>query len=826
MKAFFILSFLWIQFASFAGHPLILAENGAPKAEIVISEKPSVSAQTAALELKHHLDLLTGADFSIVTIHSGKKLPIYVGDNSALSSFGIYPAAMKPQEYTLAFQNNAIILAGKDKEDFRTVRIRYSGVNSASLQNIPGLYEEQGTMYAVYDFLRDYCGVQWLDPTDSGTVIPKRPTLHVTGKSETRKPFMRYRGGTFTRQAGTMATYYEPELWDPRQNPAELLQFRKQAYPAAYKDRDERRGKIAVCQQQRLFLHRMKAGGEFYPANHSFYYYYERFLQKGHPNFEEFKPQYFAQTKGRRYKEEDFIFSAYDTRKEPPQLCYSNPETFQQVMKDIRDYFDTAGYRKKYRNIGTPGHIWGKDTFCVEAMDNDAFCQCARCTEEYEPDRAHEHSQHSTHWFKFVNKIARELKKTHPGKKISTLAYGTREGLPRGVKLEDNVVVYFAISADRMPYSNRLSQQLARLEAWHKAYPETSFGLWLYNTFPCERTVLERGYLCFPGFFGSEVVRQFHLFKKWNVTTGIFQCGFKNDFENYLNLRLMCDPDLSLKELKDTYFASFGRAEKPIRAFYDLVEERYCNPAHYKGHQGHQNKRIAWGLLGTVEVMKQLGSFMDQAERLADTPQAKARVANWKADIWEYMRKGKRYRSTLKNETEGVRVVRTEYNGGKPDSFGKNILQGKPVSIWAPGCVFRKSGKTIPLNRGFTCFTDGAFQEKGFLQGNAERMMMYCMTPVSRLSRLRITLRRGSRMQAYFTPVVLVDRKWIALCGKIIQEEISLWDENMPDGMGFVTLDLFFEKNILPKNAQGIGILDDSRSENWFIPEYIQIEAI
>ena len=50
MKAFFILSFLWIQFASFAGHPLILAENGAPKAEIVISEKPSVSAQTAALE--------------------------------------------------------------------------------------------------------------------------------------------------------------------------------------------------------------------------------------------------------------------------------------------------------------------------------------------------------------------------------------------------------------------------------------------------------------------------------------------------------------------------------------------------------------------------------------------------------------------------------------------------------------------------------------------------------------------------------------------------------------------------------------------------------
>ena len=31
---------------------------------------------------------------------------------------------------------------------------------------------------------------------------------------------------------------------------------------------------------------------------------------------------------------------------------------------------------------------------------------------------------------------------------------------------------------------------------------------------------------------------------------------------------------------------------------------------------------------------------MEEAERLADTPQAKARVANWRAGIYEYMRQG------------------------------------------------------------------------------------------------------------------------------------------------------------------------------------------
>ena len=45
--------------------------------------------------------------------------------------------------------------------------------------------------------------------------------------------------------------------------------------------------------------------------------------------------------------------------------------------------------------------------------------------------------------------------------------------------------------------------------------------------------------------------------------------------------------------------------------------------------------------------MARLGALVDEAERLADTPTAKSRVANWKHGIWQYMLEGFRvYRSS------------------------------------------------------------------------------------------------------------------------------------------------------------------------------------
>ena len=61
--------------------------------------------------------------------------------------------------------------------------------NQQALDTWPGIWDEQGTMYAVYDFLERYCNVRWFTPTEFGTDCPRQATLTVTGaRAAARSP--------------------------------------------------------------------------------------------------------------------------------------------------------------------------------------------------------------------------------------------------------------------------------------------------------------------------------------------------------------------------------------------------------------------------------------------------------------------------------------------------------------------------------------------------------------------------------------------------------------------------------------------------------------
>lgn len=562
-------------------------------ARIVIAPDAVKAARFGAQELQHHLKQITGREFPIAT--------------GPVSGFAIRVGAPErsyaPQEYEIEIKPSGILLAGRDKADRGKFTLAYDD-NGATGTNWPSRFDAQGTMYAVYEFL-EMLGVKWLNPADAGTVVPQRAALRVPETSGRKTPFMAYRGGTFDFQ-------YSPLLW--ARNSAGEKQYRQAAYslPNARANHDT------------LFLLRNRAGGDFAPANHSFYNFYDRFRDRNASGFEIDKPEYFA--KG--------------YAGQPPQLCYSNPATVAQVVKDVRGYFDNGGWRKRYQGIGRTGYIWGENYFCLETMDNGSFCKCPACSAQYEPARRGDRSEHSTYWFRFVNQVAREIAKSHPDKKLTTLAYMTHEGLPTGFRVEPNVVVYFCISCNRTPYSAGLRAQLDRMAEWRRAYPDQPLAMWLYNTFPQE-IALNGNFHCFPGFFAHEADRQFKLFKKLNIRGGIFHCGFVDDIENYLNLKWMCDPDLDVETLLDGYFASFGKAAVPLRKFYDLVERRYCDKSLYPEKFGHQSVNQAWNVLGNAETMEKLDRWMAEAEKLAETPAEKQRVRLWKLGVYNYMRQGR-----------------------------------------------------------------------------------------------------------------------------------------------------------------------------------------
>ena len=575
-----------------------LAEKGRAMAKIVVAGDADKAARFAAADLKWHLDRITGGDFQIVAERDGQdarcpgEVDILVG---AGGHAGLAREDFKPQEFTVKAQPGRIVLAGRDKVDKGefTLQIAADGV---TLKNPPGFYDEQGTMYAVYDFLERECGVIWADSTDVGTVLPKDPDLTVKVEGRTKEPYFSYRGGTITED-------YEPLFWHWRSK--EAAHFRAWAYANAKREKDA----------TYLFRLRHRIGGINAHANHSFYDYYKLYWDEGDKKFVRKWPEIFAK--------------GYDGR--PPQMCYSSKEFIDLVIRDARAYFDQDPEKGKFK--------WGKECYSLEPMDNGFYCKCPDCVRQYEPERRKESAENSTYWFRFVKTVADELAKTHPSKRLLTLAYNSHNGLPNGVVLPKNVVVFFALGANREPYRELLQRELDRMKAWRDAYPGQPIAMWLYNTFPCEKTH-NSGFHAFPGFFADEAYRQFTFFRENDIRFGILHCGFNGCVDNYMHLEWMIDPTRRPEEMLDEYFRGFGKAAAPLKEYYRTVERRYCDKSRYpKGAMG-QTAKLAWGGDDIAGVMAKLERLIGEAEAAAGTPEEKKRVAQWKFETWQYMKEG------------------------------------------------------------------------------------------------------------------------------------------------------------------------------------------
>ena len=599
------------------GIDITLAKDSKAEAVIVVGKDADKAARFAATDLKWHLDSITGGNFAIVTDEEAKNITdkkyICVGESSMTSAKS---NDFEKQAFSVKSSQNKIELIGRDKKDKGKFTLTFDD-KGVFLKNAPGFYEDQGTMYAVYDFLQKECGVIWADTTDLGTVLPKKPTFTVFISDRVKKPYFAYRGGTID------GPRLKPDLWKNG------TAGRKALMEAAYQNPKR------YDMQDRLFRLRHRIGGVKRPANHSFYHYYDKYWKEKSKSFIRKWPEIFA--KG-------YVGV-------PPQMCYSSPEFINLVINDVRKYFDQDPKTGNFR--------WGPHSYCLEPMDNGFFCKCEACQSQLEFHRAVEKGVEATYWFGFVKKVADAIKESHPTKTITTLAYHSHEALPKDIILPDNVIVYFCLYANRMPYSILCDAQLARMKEWRNAYPNQPLAMWLYNTFPLEYTN-KGGFNCLPGFFANEAYKQFQFFKKNNINAGIFHCGFNGVVENYMHLKWMIDPDCKPDEMLDEYFSGYGDAAKYLKEFYRTVEAYYCDKSRYPKGVCHQTAALAWGGKGIHDVMKKLEKLMTAAENAAKTDDEKRRVKVWRLGYWEYM-------------LEGYNAHQERQKAPKPKWFAKRI---------------------------------------------------------------------------------------------------------------------------------------------------------
>lgn len=679
--------FLIILFTGAAGHCAVdqgmtLVREGKPVATIVVADNPTCAANLAALELQYHIEKITGAVLPIKTDCqevSGNR--ILVGESAATRKIGLREQDFQPQEYFIHIMPTTIVLIGRDGRDsevnrketdstsyLQTLDLWGAGrqefdymsatgrkLTGKEIITLPGVFDDQGTCYATYDFLERFCGVRWYGPTELGMVYPSKKTLVVNNAEIRRAPALKYRFTSFDRQNG----FLYPTLADQWNNPA--------------------------ISEQLLYMRRLRLGGEKWPTSaHTFRSYQDRFLKEDSELFERKQPDFFAQDN--------------EGKPRSDQMCYTNTNLVKQVAQDAGDFFDGKNVKGKADGFG--------DYFGISPEDNNKWCKCPRCQAMLARDKDNTRRKHfstglaSHYWFSFVNAVAREVRKNHPDKYISTLAYESYAFKPEDIELEPNIAVAPCLQVKNYWAPKVKQNDLFFYKKWVEQEGRPIY-LWNYYCFP-EEIAFNSGWKWFPGFSAhllAELIKMYHQ----DSVRGVFLCGKAEQVEFYLTMKMDDDPTTDIDKLLDEFFTSyFGRAAEPMKNFYTVIEKTFTNPDNYpqdliaKEIQLHQTETIAWGYLGTKERMEKLGALIKQAAKLAQTDIEKKRVNTWEKGVWDHMLAGRKeflakvggesWRPPAPVDPEHARLLEEQRKALEKNfaSMRENLRNQQPPSIIVP----------------------------------------------------------------------------------------------------------------------------------------------
>ncbi|HYF49431.1 MAG TPA: DUF4838 domain-containing protein [Planctomycetota bacterium] len=256
-------AFPMIALSMFTAHvlaadaPKITLADAGKTDYVIVCIDPSPSEKHAAEELAHYLKQISGATFEIVPALPAGKPFLAVGA----------AAAKRAHETDLKELGNEGILITSTAGN-----IVFSGGAGAS----------RGTLYAVYTFLEDCCGVRWWAPDAES--VPKREKLQITVTNTRFVPVFEYR--------------------DP---------FIKVAFDAKFAARNKINGPY------RQFSDAQGGGIEYAGFVHTFYE-----LAPPQDHFAKL-PQWYSEIKGKRIHEKG-------------QLCLTNPELLAFVKQRVRQW--------------------------------------------------------------------------------------------------------------------------------------------------------------------------------------------------------------------------------------------------------------------------------------------------------------------------------------------------------------------------------------------------------------------------------------------------------------------------------------------------------
>ena len=453
-------------------------------AVIALPVNPSVQERTAAAELAQYLGRITGAKYRIAAEKEQLSPPvIYVGQTQFAAGMNAGLDAFAEEQWLMRTARGNLILGG-------------GGM--------------RGTLYAVWHFLEEVCGVRWWTPYEE--TVPSDPEKRIEELDRQGKPAFSFR--TFCSLSRMITPSGKEQLWAPRSRINGELHC---SIPLEY-------------------------GGSMDYGTPGFVHTEAAYLQAMKQR-KMLKPEWCALKDGQRGKN-NFL----------NQLCFSNREMRKAFLQILRD--NIANDRRKFKN---PPRIYN-----ISLNDTSSRCECVKCVE-----KVRKYGCDTGLWLEFLNELADDIAEDYPEIKIATLAYMNTEPVPFGIKPAPNVVITLCDTLSNyikpVPEDDRFGRLL---KAWSQAAKE--MYIWDYHSnfadkclpMPFESTV-QRDWQLFKKNSATGIFTEYYpVFEDMHA------------LRLYLMAKIAEDPFIDQqKQIMDFTEGYYGKAGIHIRRYLKLVND-------------------------------------------------------------------------------------------------------------------------------------------------------------------------------------------------------------------------------------------------------------
>jgi tetratricopeptide (TPR) repeat protein len=657
--ALFVSLWLCASTLAFAAESLTIVKDGQPRAEIVVAEQPPRMTKLAAKDLQSYVEKISGASLPIVTKPSGGNTrPIYVGRSSFTDQLQISDTGLEHGAFRIVARGDLLVLLGHDVDftplpphnrhngDIARATAEWDKLTGATwgLPHVQ-LYKSYGHELGIWE-------------------QDERGSFHAVSELLRRLGVRWFMPGEIGEVVPRRTTIEVPSS-DETIRPDFALR-----YPYQYFKRFSMTSVDEIMWQLRLGFSQAPEVIGLAELGHGTRTVHER------PEFRAANPDCFALFGGKRETAGSFGSG---------KPCLSSPKLFEENVRFAQKVFDI--YHEPM----------------ISVMPEDGYvslCQCELCRNRGTPERGW-NGQISDYVWDYTQRVAMELMKTHPDRKILCLAYGAYQAPPTKIeKLSPNIVVGITQSraAFHEPAERKLHDDLRA--AWLQ---KSSNPLVIWEYYLASRP--GHVYESLPMFFTRQIDTDLKSLK--GKAYGEFievnrdWEGLKTLAINHLNLyltsRYWWQADQSLDSLLNDYCDKFyGPAAVEMRAFIDFGE-------------------LNWML------MRKQPDKIDEAFALLAKAEAKAvndsQVSKRIAVIADYVAPMRQLRDQLARQRKNVPHVQILTNDGKPitvdgklddelwqrtgGAFGLAELQTGRQPVW--GTTFKAAWQKDSLVMAITC---------------------------------------------------------------------------------------------------------------------------